>query len=182
MTNKINPTFPRTQKQNKYWPCFVLPQAPIAGQCWQELISGVTTNAILIPGFSLQFLGTAEPSASNFGHALLGTFLFGSPQLYEEWGLNVVDSYHRPLNGFNPAYSCIQRVIKILVFKGSLKVILDQPPQQEFSFATLLTCIRWGGARAGLKAKPCSGETVVNTSKTPQINKRSQDTSCWAPQ
>lgn len=181
MRNKINPTFPRTQKQNEHWPCFVLPLPPISGQCWQEL-SGVTTNAILMPGFSLWFLGTAEPSANDFGHAFSGTFQFGSPQLYEEWGLNMVYSYHWLLNGFNPAYSCIQRVIKILVFKGSLKVILDQSPQQEFSFATLLTCIRWGGAGAGLKSKPCSGEMVVNISKTPQINKRSQDTSCWAPQ
>lgn len=42
-----------------------------------ELISGVAANAILMPGFSLRFLGTADPLANNFGHAFPGNIPVG---------------------------------------------------------------------------------------------------------
>lgn len=43
-----------------------------------ELISGLTANAILMPGFSLWFLGTADPLANDFGHAFSGNIPDGS--------------------------------------------------------------------------------------------------------
>ena len=57
-----------------------------------------------------------------------GNISFWSLQLYEEWYLDTVCSYHQQLNGFIPDCSCTWRVIKILVFKESLKVIVDPVP------------------------------------------------------
>lgn len=48
-----------------------------------KLISGVTTNVILMPGFSLWFSGTADLLQNDFGCAFSQTFLFWSLQCYE---------------------------------------------------------------------------------------------------
>lgn len=57
-----------------------------------------------------------------------GNISFWSLQLYEEWYLDTGCSYHKQLNGFIPDCSCTWRVIKILVFKESFKVIVDPIP------------------------------------------------------
>ena len=99
-----------------------------------ELISGVTPDVILMPGFSLWFPDTADSSGNDFAHTppppgpRPGNISFWSLQLYEEWYLDTVRSYHQQLNGFIPDCSCTWRVIKILVFKESLKVIVNPVP------------------------------------------------------
>lgn len=87
-----------------------------------QLIAGVTTNVILMPHFSLWFSDIADLLKNDFGYVFPETFLFTFLELYE--AIPITDK----LNGFNSDYSCIHTVVKILVFKGSLKVILEQTP------------------------------------------------------
>lgn len=63
-----------------------------------------------------------------------GNISVWSLQLYEEWYLDTVCSYHQQLNGFIPDCSCMWRVIKILIFKESLKVIVDPIPSAGILF------------------------------------------------
>lgn len=48
-----------------------------------KLISGVTTNVILMPGSSIWLAGTADLLENEFGRAFPETFLFGFLPLYE---------------------------------------------------------------------------------------------------
>lgn len=48
-----------------------------------KLISRVSTNVILMPGFFFRFSGTADLLENDFGCAFSQTFLFWSLQFYE---------------------------------------------------------------------------------------------------